>query len=328
MPGLLEEKNSREEKLKDSHLQLSVRTKNKAHTAYGRHAQMPVLMTDTYADVELPDFKQFDPNDIKLDATIVAIGKRRTGKSWLFRDIMYQFKDRIDAGIVFSMTDELNKFWREYIPPKFIYEQYNPAIVERIFARQKAILNDRNLSKAEIEKKAPFFILLDDVISDERLKYDEPLRRLFVAGRHYKLFVLITTQYAKGIPPILRGNTDYIFIMKTLQGRQRDAMWEDYGDFLTKDAWTTLIDEYTEDNEVVVVDTSNNTSKVEDMIMWYKAADPGPFKFGSKAFHMDRHQKGTPHDDRFKNWGAKDFMTIEHMWPAEYKDMVNHAITN
>ena len=57
MPGLLEEKNSREEKLKGSHSQLSVRTKNKAHTSYGRHAQMPVLMTDTCADVELPDFK-------------------------------------------------------------------------------------------------------------------------------------------------------------------------------------------------------------------------------------------------------------------------------
>ena len=326
MPGLLED---RKPDAKDSETNVSHRTMGRAtKEVCGRGGKMPFLMTDTYADVDLPDFKHFNTDDIKTDATIVAIGKRRTGKSWVFRDIMYQMKDKIDAGIVFSMTDKLNKFWQEYIPPKFIYEQYNPEIVTRVFARQEAILNDKNLTDAEKEKKAPFFILLDDVISDERLKYDEPLRRLFVAGRHYKLFVLITTQYAKGIPPILRGNADYIFIMKTLQGRQRDAMWEDYGDFITKDAWTTVIDEYTEDNECIVVDTSNNTSKAEDMIMWYKATDPGPFKFGSKEFHADRHDKGKLHDDKFKNWGSKDFMILENVWPEHYRDMVNHALPN
>lgn len=53
------------------------------NVAYGKHAKMPVLASDLYAEVELPVLAEFDPNNIRLDATIVAIGKRRTGKSWI-----------------------------------------------------------------------------------------------------------------------------------------------------------------------------------------------------------------------------------------------------
>ena len=184
---------------------------------FGKHATMPVLASDLYAEVNLPDIQEFNPEEIKLDATIVAVGKRRTGKSWIFRNLMYLMRDKIPAGIVISQTDELNKFWRQYIPAKYIYPKYEPAILDTVFKRQKKILNDRGLTDEEKEKKAPFFVLLDDVISDQRLKYDANLMELFVAGRHYKLFVLITTQYAKAITPTIRGNTDYCFMLKCMQ---------------------------------------------------------------------------------------------------------------
>ena len=196
-------------------------------TTYGKHATMPVLASDLYAEVCLPDLLEFDPEEIKLDATIVAIGKRRTGKSWLLRNIMYLMRDKIPAGIVISQTDELNKFWQQYVPSKYIYPKYEPEILDAVFKRQKSILNDNALSDEEKDKKAPFFILLDDVISDQRLKYDENLMELFVAGRHYRLFVMITTQYAKAITPTIRGNTDYAFLFKCAQQRQREAHHED-----------------------------------------------------------------------------------------------------
>ena len=250
----------------------------------GKKAQMPFLATDQYADVQIPTLKQFDPQDIKIDGTVIAIGKRRTGKSWCFRNIMYEMKDKIPAGIVISQTDELNKFWRQYVPKKYIYNKYMPEILDFVFRRQKAILNHPQLSKEEKEKQAPFFVLLDDVISDQRLKYDENLMELFVAGRHYKIFTLITTQYAKAITPVIRGNSDYILVCKTMQGRQRESLWEDFGDFMTKDGFYTLMDNYTEDNEVLVFDTSENTSNPLDMIKWWKAEDPGDYKMGSKEY--------------------------------------------
>ena len=119
---------------------------------------------------------EFDPETIKLDGTVVAVGKRRTGKSWVFRNLMYLMKDKIPAGIVISQTDELNKFWRQYVPAKYIHNKYEPEILDAVFRRQKKILNDNSLTDAEKDEAAPFFVLLDDVISDQRLKYELRLK--------------------------------------------------------------------------------------------------------------------------------------------------------
>ena len=108
---------------------------DKGGVSYGKHAVMPVLVSDLYEEVKLPDLSEFDASQIKLDATIVAVGKRRTGKTWVFRNLMYLFKDKFQAGLVISQTDELNKFWRQYVPQKYIYNKYDPAILQAVFRR-------------------------------------------------------------------------------------------------------------------------------------------------------------------------------------------------
>ena len=52
------------------------------------------------------------------------------------------------------------------------------------------------------------------------------LDKLFLHSHH-------DTAYAKAITPILRGNTDDCFMMKCLQQRRLEALWEDFGSFLT-----------------------------------------------------------------------------------------------
>ena len=245
---------------------------------------MPILISDKYQTVEIPALEEFDPSTIKLDGTVVAIGKRRTGKSWAFRYIMHTLRKEFPAGIAISQTDEMNHFWRQYMPAKFIFDRYDPAIIEAVFARQKAILNDERYTEEEREKKARFFILLDDVISDPKLFNDPCLKKLFVMGRHFKLFILITTQYAKAISPTLRSNADYVFILHNKQELQRESLWRDFADFLTREAFYMIMDEYTEDNEILVVDTSEPTAKPWEVLKWFKAVDPGEFKLGSREY--------------------------------------------
>lgn len=200
--------------------------------AQGNVKRMPLLVQDKYAKVEIPELAEFDPSLIMPDGTVVAIGKRRTGKSWAFRHIMYVMRNQFYGGIVISQTDELNGFWRQYIPEKYIFNKFSPAILQAVFDRQKAIMKDTSKSEAEREKQARFFILLDDVISDPNIRYDPSITELFVAGRHYKLFVLITTQYAKAITPTLRSNADYVLMLHNKQESQREALWRDFADFV------------------------------------------------------------------------------------------------
>ena len=289
---------------------------------YGKHEKMPVLVTDLYRDVELPELEEFDCDDIKLDGTIVAVGKRRTGKTWVFRNLMYMMKDKFQAGLVISQTDELNKFWRDYVPKKFIFNKYDPEIIQAVFRRQKKILNDVNKTDEEKEAEAPFFILLDDVISDQSLRFDESLCELFVCGRHYKLFILITTQYAKAITPTLRGNTDYCFMMKTIQQRQLEALWEDFGSFMTKDAFAQTLNAYTEDNEVLVINTCPETEvDCMSMMNWWKAEDPGEFKMGCEEYWKSAELGNHMIPPRDNPFSATELMNVKDIMPRPWKDM-------
>ncbi len=289
---------------------------------FGKHATMPVLVSDLYSEVTLPELGEFNPDDIKLDGTVVAVGKRRTGKTWVFRNLMYLMKDKFEAGIVISQTDELNHFWRQYVPTKYIHNKYQPEILDAVFKRQKAIINDQNLTDAEKEKKAPFFILLDDVISDSRLKWDENLCELFVAGRHYKLFTLITTQYAKAITPTLRGNTDYCFMMKCLQQRQLEALWEDFGSFLTKDAFAQILNAYTENNETLVINTCPDCEVDPlSMMTWWKAIDPGEFKMGSEEYWRSAMMRQDVVPPTGNKQSAQDLLTPGDLDWGVFKDL-------
>lgn len=288
---------------------------------YGKHATMPVLVSDLYSEVSLPDLSEFDPSKMKIDGTVVAIGKRRTGKTWVFRNIMYLMKNHFQAGLVISQTDELNKFWQQYVPKTYIYNKYDPEILQAVFERQKKILNDVNKTDEEKDKEAPFFILLDDVISDQRLKYDESLMELFVAGRHYRIFTLITSQYAKAVTPTLRGNTDYVFMMKCIQKQQLEALWEDFGSFVTKDAFAQILQAYTEDNEVLVINTCPDTEVSPlSMMGWFKACDPGEFRMGSEEYWRAAEMGTQRIPPGGGPTGSSDLMNVKDFMPRPWKD--------
>jgi hypothetical protein len=70
-----------------------------------------------------------------------------------------------------------------------------------------------------------------------------------------------------------------------VQQRQKEALYEDFGSFLTKDGFYHTLDAYTEDNECLVVDTSpENHVSPNEMLSWFRAIDPGPFQMGSKEY--------------------------------------------
>eukprot|EP00741_Cyanophora_paradoxa_P016634 tig00020939_g16063.t1 len=129
-----------------------------------------------------------------------------------------------------------------------------------------------------------FFVLLDDVISDARLRYDEALNELFVAGRHYKIMTLITTQYAKGINPVLRSNTDLAVIFKCSQAMQREALAKEWGTSYPQRAFYYLLDKYTQDNHCLIIDSSNNSTNPLDVLTSTRPRSRPRSAIGSKEY--------------------------------------------
>ena len=225
--------------------------------------------------------KKFDINDIKDDKVVVLIGKRETGKSFLCKDLLYH-QSTIPVGQVISGTEAANEFYSKIIPKLFIHEEYNPTIIQNILKRQKLMIEKCKTCQTTDPRA---FLILDDCLYDNTWTKDKNVRSLFMNGRHFKILFIITMQYALGIPPNLRTNIDYIFILRENYVSNRKRLYEHYaGMFPNFDMFCQVMDQCTENYECLVIHNNAKSNKLIDQVFWYKAEPHEDVKIGSKAF--------------------------------------------
>ena len=228
----------------------------------------------------------FRPDENK-GPVVVLIGRRDTGKSFLVRDLLYYHQD-IPIGTVISGTEAGNGFYAEHVPKLFIHEEYNTAIIENILKRQRTVMKQIK-KEIEIYRKSTIdpraFVILDDCLFDASWTRDKMMRLLFMNGRHWKMMLIITMQYPLGIPPNLRTNIDYVFILREPYISNRKRIYDNYaGMFPTFESFCQVMDQCTENYECLVINNNSKSNKLHDQIFWYKADNHKNFKLGSKEF--------------------------------------------
>jgi len=239
------------------------------------------------------ELKKFDMKNIIFDSkkasgpVIVLIGRRDTGKSFLVRDLLFYHQD-IPIGTVISGTEAGNGFYGRLVPKLFIHDEYNTVIIEKILKRQKIVIKE---IKKETEAygnssiDARTFVILDDCLYDNSWAREKLMRLLFMNGRHWKIMLIITMQYPLGVPPNLRTNIDYTFILREPYLTNRKRIYENFaGMFPTFESFCQVMDQCTENYECLVVSNNAKSNKLEDQIFWYKAQPHGEFQLGSKEF--------------------------------------------
>ena len=228
----------------------------------------------------------FRPNENK-GPVVVLIGRRDTGKSFLVKDLLYYHQD-IPIGTVISGTEEGNGFYGKLVPKLFIHNEYNSAIIENILKRQKQVLKQvkkeiDTYKKSNIDPRT--FTILDDCLFDNSWSKDKLMKLLFMNGRHWKIMLVITMQYPLGIPPILRTNIDYVFILREPYIANRRRIYENFaGMFPTFESFCQVMDQCTENYECLVINNNSKSNKLNDQVFWYKAEAHNDFKLGSKEF--------------------------------------------
>ena len=104
-------------------------------------------------------------------------------------------------------------------------------------------------------------------------------------GRHYKILFMITMQYALGIPPNLRTNIDYVFILRENYVSNRKRLYEHYaGMFPTFEMFCQVMDQCTENYECLVINNNAKSNKLSDQVFWYKAEPRPDFKIGGSSY--------------------------------------------
>ena len=244
--------------------------------------------------------KKFDMSTMKSDKVVVFIGKRETGKSFLVKDLLYYQRD-IPIGTVISATESANCYYGKIIPGLFIHDEYSPEIIKNVLKRQKLVIKKMKedfaiKKKSNIDPRA--FLILDDCMYDNSWTKDKNVRSLFMNGRHYKILFLITMQYSLGIPPNLRTNVDYVFILRENIIGNRKRLYEQYaGMFSSFEVFCQVMDQCTENYECIVIHNNAKSNKIEDQVFWYKADAHEDFKIGAPEFWKHHSKNYNNNDD-------------------------------
>ena len=156
------------------------------------------------------------------------------------------------------------------------------------------------------------FLVLDDCLYDNTWTKDKNVRSLFMNGRHFKILFMITMQYALGIPPNLRTNIDYVFILRENYVSNRKRLYEHYaGMFPNFEMFCQVMDQCTENFECLVINNNAKSNKLTDQVFWYKAEPHDDVKLGSREYWEFSEQ-------RMNNGGSTDNSDIENSHKNKY----------
>lgn len=235
-------------------------------------------------------FKKFDLKEMCEHATIALIAKRASGKSVLVKEIM-KMKKNIPSSVVICKTEKLNRSYGDNIPDSYIYYDFDTEILSRIFMRQKRLISDNEKRKKRNKrlKDDRVLLIMDDCMSNKNWVKDPNILELFFNGRHYHISFILTMQYSKGIPPEMRSNLDYIFLLAEDFISNRKRLYDDYaGMFPSFDIFQQVFTELTDNYGCMVINNRVHSKNIEDKVFWYKANMENNFKMGGnryKKFH-------------------------------------------
>jgi hypothetical protein len=246
----------------------------------------------SFGGTRLP-IKKFNIHEMVDHCTIAMIAKRATGKSFLTREIMFQ-KRNIASAVAISRTEKLNSFYSEFIPDSYIFSEYESSILSRIYERQAA-MNEDNKKRIKDGKKAKndsLMLIMDDCMSSKGTWLKDPnILELFFNGRHHHISFILTMQYAVGIPPEMRSNFDYIFLLAEDTISNRKRLYEHYaGMFPTFDIFQQVFTDLTENYGMMVINNRVHSKNITDKVFWYKAKTVPTFKLGCNKFRK-YHEK-------------------------------------
>ena len=186
--------------------------------------------------------------------------------------------------MVCSGTEDSSPHYKRIIPSIFVYNKLNIDRIHDFIKRQK-------IAKSNLPNPWAF-LLLDDCTDDPKILNTPLFHEIFKNGRHWKMFFILSLQYALDIKPAIRTNIDGTFILKESNRSNRKTLWEHYAGIIPDfGLFNALMDQLTEDYTALYIHNAGQSTNWEDCVFWYKAKATPNFRMGSDdywSFHQQR----------------------------------------
>jgi hypothetical protein len=214
-------------------------------------------------------FKTLEMNDLVPNPAIVIIAKRGSGKSCIIKSIMEAQKDNIYVWVIISLTEHVNPFYSKFYPNTFIYDKYDNKIFEKIINRQEKIKHNPKINP----KYRRLGLIMDDCLADAKeWATNNTLKEIMMNGRHYDITYILTMQYLMGISPQLRGNFDYVILLKEDSPNTIKKIFDNYaGIFENYQEFRRVFEKLTDNYSAMIIVKRDVNKKLQDKIFHYKA---------------------------------------------------------
>jgi AAA+ ATPase superfamily predicted ATPase len=249
--------------------------------------------------------KTFDPKKLKDNFFMYIIGMRRSGKTTLIKDLLYNSKIKFDEVYLISETADLSGDYDDYIKYNHIFN------LEKADEVLKAVENQQRTTNKQFRKKILF--ILDDVITDD---HKGTWNILAFMGRHLNASVILLSQSMKSISTVTRKNADYALMSTSrnyddIEAFVKQYLTGSYGEGQTasdglKNSMSIYNDITKEPFNFIFIDNSAQTRNINEFVYKYKGNNI------NKKFNIY-----TPHKQKIQN-AEKDSKL--------YKDIKNKII--
>jgi hypothetical protein len=221
------------------------------------------------------ELKKFDMKYITFDEKslmIIIIGGEETVKSFLVRDILNHYQN-IPIGTVIASSKTKFNFYSKFISKKLFYDEYNPIIIENIFIRQKMIMSrvEEEIQNKQSTTDPRTIVVLDNCFYDDFMRHKVTCN-LIMNGKIWKISSIITMSHPLPFPPTLQTNIDYVFVLRETVNDNRKIIYQNYALFFASfEEFSSVLDNFTEEYECLVIKKNSLSRKLEDVLFWYRA---------------------------------------------------------
>lgn len=208
------------------------------------------------------EFKKFDITKSIKGKMVLILGARGKGKTVLAKDLLYHNQD-FTNNYLFSPTERFaEQTFKNIFPDKNVQNDFSENVLDSIIKTQhttKTTKKDR-------------LVVMDNCCYDKGFVKSKSLLELFCNGRHLNIAGILTIPYPLSLPPVMRGNIDYIFISKVTILSYKKRIYECYASmFETFEEFCKVFDQITHDYTFFVIDNTVHSNTIQDCIFWYKA---------------------------------------------------------
>ncbi len=157
--------------------------------------------------------------DFAFPSSFLFLGKTQCGKTTLMKKLLMKYKTQFSRIYVYCPI-----YNNDY---NFMEDKY---ILRTIEPLKQIIDLQYELKKSNTQK--PILLVLDDWIGSFDCRHDETFHKLATCGRHSDITAFYICQFLHKIPPVIRDNFNYLFIL-SISKSSLDSINE-YQDMYTK----------------------------------------------------------------------------------------------